>query len=230
MTWTNHQRCLIKVQSCGIHYTWKAALRMCVHGDMSTWAAHNEILTKLRGSWQRRRCIYYHSPETWEKTWLTHCGQVTQSDTIWHQRDRSSLIQVMTWGLYAPGHHMNQYLNYCRLNPQHQISSNVFCICINAISIPVLIIVGLHKPASLWLITNDIILIWNRRLIHGYHFVIVPSQWETTSHCNVISHWLGTFTKWSMNTWYSIYSLCFNSISYFLFILRPTIIHCFLTK
>ena len=25
----------------------------------------------------------------------------------------------------------------------------------------------------------------------------VPSQWETTLQCNIISHWLGTFTKWS---------------------------------
>ena len=24
-----------------------------------------------------------------------------------------------------------------------------------------------------------------------------PSQWEMTLHCNIISHWLGTYTKWS---------------------------------
>ena len=30
------------------------------------------------------------------------------------------------------------------------------------------------------------------------HFVYVPSQWETTLHCNVVSHWLGTYTKWSL--------------------------------
>ena len=28
------------------------------------------------------------------------------------------------------------------------------------------------------------------------HFV--PSQWEKTLHCNVISHWLGAYTKWSL--------------------------------
>ena len=26
----------------------------------------------------------------------------------------------------------------------------------------------------------------------------VPIQWETTLHCNVVSHWLGTYTKWSL--------------------------------
>ena len=29
------------------------------------------------------------------------------------------------------------------------------------------------------------------------HFVYAPSQWETTLHCNVASHWLGAYTKWS---------------------------------
>ena len=27
--------------------------------------------------------------------------------------------------------------------------------------------------------------------------VHAPSQWETTLQCNVVSHWLGAFTKWS---------------------------------
>ena len=30
------------------------------------------------------------------------------------------------------------------------------------------------------------------------HFVYGPSQWVTTLHCNVVSHWLGAYTKWSL--------------------------------
>ena len=30
------------------------------------------------------------------------------------------------------------------------------------------------------------------------HFVYAPSQWETTLQCNVVSHWLEAFIKWSM--------------------------------
>ena len=30
------------------------------------------------------------------------------------------------------------------------------------------------------------------------HFVNAPTQWETTLQCNVVSHWPGTFTKWSL--------------------------------
>ena len=39
---------------------------------------------------------------------------------------------------------------------------------------------------------------------HSYprvHFVYAPSQWETTLHCNVVSHWLGAYTKWSLLSW-----------------------------
>ena len=30
------------------------------------------------------------------------------------------------------------------------------------------------------------------------HFVYAPSQWETLLQCDVVPHWLGTFTKWSL--------------------------------
>ena len=30
------------------------------------------------------------------------------------------------------------------------------------------------------------------------HFVNAPNQWETTLHCNVVSHWLGAYTKWPL--------------------------------
>ena len=33
---------------------------------------------------------------------------------------------------------------------------------------------------------------------HRDHFVYAASQWETTLHCNAVSHWLVTYTKWSL--------------------------------
>ena len=47
-------------------------------------------------------------------------------------------------------------------------------------------------------------------IMHGYlqrqisrdHFVYAPNQWETTLHCNFVSHWLGTYTKWSLDQWW----------------------------
>ena len=30
------------------------------------------------------------------------------------------------------------------------------------------------------------------------HFVYAPSQWDMTLQCNVISHWVDAFTKWSL--------------------------------
>ena len=31
-----------------------------------------------------------------------------------------------------------------------------------------------------------------------YHFVYAPCQWETTLQYNIVSHWQGTYTKWSL--------------------------------
>ena len=33
---------------------------------------------------------------------------------------------------------------------------------------------------------------------YHYHFVYAPSQWETMLHFNVVSYWLGAYTKWSL--------------------------------
>ena len=33
------------------------------------------------------------------------------------------------------------------------------------------------------------------------HFVYAPSQWEMMLQCNIVSHWLDTYTKWSLEYW-----------------------------
>ena len=47
------------------------------------------------------------------------------------------------------------------------------------------------------------------------HFVCAPSQWEMSLHWNVISHWLGTFKKWSLfdRKLPPIHSADFNSLA-----------------
>ena len=42
-------------------------------------------------------------------------------------------------------------------------------------------------------------IVLDSRDIFRDHFVCASSQWETTLHCNVVSHWLGVYTKWSLN-------------------------------
>ena len=37
-----------------------------------------------------------------------------------------------------------------------------------------------------------------RGCIHRDHFVYAFSQWETTLQCNIVSHWLGPYTEWSL--------------------------------
>ena len=33
---------------------------------------------------------------------------------------------------------------------------------------------------------------------NGDHFVYAPTQWGTMLQSNIVSHWLGTYTKWSL--------------------------------
>ena len=56
-----------------------------------------------------------------------------------------------------------------------------------------------------------------RRAVDISSFMHAPSQWEITLYCNVVSHWLGTHIKWSLEagkkglplhrTHFQIYSL-----------------------
>ena len=51
----------------------------------------------------------------------------------------------------------------------------------------------LRSNVQVWL---DLFHVFICRIVTD-HVVYVPSQWETMLHCNVVSHWLGTYTKWS---------------------------------
>ena len=52
--------------------------------------------------------------------------------------------------------------------------------------------------------------------LHREHFVYAPSQWQTL-HCNIISHWLGTCTKWSLTSEWSprLLTCLFACVSWF---------------
>ena len=47
---------------------------------------------------------------------------------------------------------------------------------------------------GLWMCHN---IIQSALVLPRVHFVYAPRQWETL-HCNVVSHWLGAYTKWSL--------------------------------
>ena len=47
---------------------------------------------------------------------------------------------------------------------------------------------GWDKMAAIFLII----------VINRGHSVYAPSQWETTLHCNILPHWLGACTEWSL--------------------------------
>ena len=77
----------------------------------------------------------------------------------------------------------------------------LFCLALSGLSIKVQQdFVGFRRP--FWMTSST------GRPLKWYiirdHSVHVPSQWGTTLHCNVVSHWLRTCRKWSLhNHWKS---------------------------
>ena len=47
---------------------------------------------------------------------------------------------------------------------------------------------------------NLFLVIWWYHFNRG-HFVYAPTQWEVTLQCNIVSHWLGAYTEWSLFQW-----------------------------
>ena len=54
----------------------------------------------------------------------------------------------------------------------------------------------LSEPMIVSLLTH--ICVTRPQWVNRDHFVYAPSQWETTLQCNVVSHWLGAFRKWTL--------------------------------
>ena len=54
--------------------------------------------------------------------------------------------------------------------------------------------------------------IFNHGIVQIYkgHFVYAPSQWETTLYCNVVSHWLGAYTKLFLDVYWNILIFCIH--------------------
>ena len=81
-----------------------------------------------------------------------------------------------------------------------------FCLWISALWLGMILDQFLSK-VPLYLAENCWVLIRNFRRavvrqdydINRNHCGYTSCQWETTLHCNVVSHWLGAYTKWSLH-------------------------------
>ena len=47
-----------------------------------------------------------------------------------------------------------------------------------------------------YIVTSSLIGWVRTQQVIMYRFVYASSQWDTTLHCNVVSHWLGAYTNW----------------------------------
>ena len=82
----------------------------------------------------------------------------------------SALWQVMAWGWVEPGHPLSPlHIDHDKCNGHWK------CRCYTNVIFIVMMVYDYNKK------------------------VYAPSQWETTLHCNVASHWLGTYIKDSLH-------------------------------
>ena len=50
---------------------------------------------------------------------------------------------------------------------------------------------------------------------HRDHFVYAANQWDTTLQCNVVTYWLGAYTKWSLQAEIHIHYVEHEDAQYF---------------
>ena len=73
--------------------------------------------------------------------------------------------------------------------------------CSNSSALAMELLQSCTKPSILWFIVCDLTVAQNKENVSTWDpLVKAPSQWETTQHCNVASHWLCAFIKWSLYT------------------------------
>ena len=71
----------------------------------------------------------------------------------------------------------------------------------------------IFKSTTAWGVFSVLseVVLWDLHLRCRDQSMNAPSQWETTLQCNVISHWLGAYTKWSLRctcwVWKNLYHL-----------------------
>ena len=133
---------------------------------------------------------------------------------IWCHRTWSILVQVLACCLMSPSHYPNQCWlimitevlwhsprGNCTENAQN-IYSYMSVKITNLKSQPHLSEANeLNWPISKFKWQMSEITCGPLGSVSKDHFVYAPSQWETTLQCNVVSHWLDTFIKWSLVSW-----------------------------
>ena len=118
--------------------------------------------------------------------WCTSCEIAQKWMSLDFSDDQSTLVQVMAWCHHATSHYLSQcwprsLSPYGVTRPQW-VKSNIF-----------------HKYACVFFCTLSGFDYTNGLRLRSAQgsFLYAPRQWETMLYCNVTSHWLGIYIKWS---------------------------------
>ena len=148
------------------------------------------------------------------------------SDTICWHKSGSTLVKITACRLPAPSHYLNQCWLIINETRWHLAAGNCAEIIIAITQYKWFQSYKFENTATShrgrwannhWILqalqknlyvltrynTNHKDVLVNQHQISFMHilrerFVYAPSQWETTLQCNVVSHWLGAYTEWSL--------------------------------
>ena len=148
--------------------------------------------------------------------WVNSLGP---GNALWQHRSRSTLAQVRACCLMAPNHYypnqcwfrINKLLWYLlekKITPAAQatIEYNEFENDTFKIIVPSPRCQWVKSVQMMVMMSNCHTIFLRIKPSFGGHFVNASSQWETMLHCNIVSHWLGTCTKWFL----SLYGLALS--------------------
>ena len=114
--------------------------------------------------------------------WFCHCRIFwVQHGKVYHFISMTSVVSVRIANIY---HFASDMLFLYSLPASLLVFRWLLWLCLIAFS-------GALK-------LNDVAFCLLGMCLFRDHFLCVSSQWETTLHCNVVSHWLGAYPKCSL--------------------------------
>ena len=106
---------------------------------------------------------------------------------------------IVTSSLIGWAHIQNAEIIMC-MHPANEIRSYIVTLSLigwaHAQNAEIIMCMHPANERGRYIVTSSLIGCENTQ---NDHFVYAPSQWERTLLCNVVSHWLGAYTKWSLH-------------------------------
>ena len=109
------------------------------------------------------------------------------------------------WWSFCPSLDLSKETSYWSKGPTAQKVDMFMLFCVNELICEKSC--SVYEFSCMYAVLFFSIVVWSHSDIVNFlqdtpnkqgSFVYAPSKWEMTLHCDIISHWLGAYTKWSL--------------------------------